>query len=114
MILDAFKLPRDGGLAERRDGRLQLPHLVHPLARLQQRLLNRRGNFGPLKGASVPQGRERGLLAEAFRRRPAGRWRRGRSLHRSGSESAFGTGHHADVRGTRGGERKSHGTGRLS
>ena len=114
VVLHTFTLPRGGGLAERRDGRLQLLHLVHPLARLQQRLLNRRGNFGPLEGASVPQGREGGLLAEAFRRRPARRLWRGRSRHRSGSESALGSGHHADVRWTRGGGRKSHGTGRLS
>ena len=114
VMLDAFTLPRGGGLAECRDGRLQLLHLVHPLVRLQQRRLNRRGNFRPLKGASVWQGRERRLLAEAFRGSPAGRLRRGRSRHRSGLESAFGTGHHADVRGTRGGGRKSHGTGRLS
>ena len=114
VMLEAFTLPRGGGLAERRDGRLQLLHLVHPLARLQQRLLNRRGDFGPLEGASALQGRERGLLAEAFRGKPAERLRRGRSRLRSGSVSAFGTDHHADARGTRGGGRKSHGTGLLS
>ena len=113
-MLEAFKLPRGGGLAERRDGRLQLLHLVHPLARLQQRLLKRRWNFGPLEGASVLQGRQRGLLAEALRGRLAAWLQRRRSRHRSGSERAFGTGHDADLRGIRSGGRKSHGTGRFS
>ena len=67
VMLDALTLCRGGCLSERRDGRPQLLHFVHPLARLQQRLLNRRGNVFPHKVASVLQGNECGLLVEALR-----------------------------------------------